>query len=543
MAMAIALRRIEGLRLYEPMRMQQLFHDSKARERLARGSNQSGKTLCAAVEVAKAVTGQDKSGRYPKENGVCYCVGFDGKHIADPMWKKLSKAGAFKMIRDLGTGEWRAYRPWLAEDKMRKHEAKLAPPLIAPRHIEFIAWEVKKTSQPTMVKLRSGWEIHFYSGNAKPPQGSQIDLAWFDEELSDSEWYAEIAARLLYKQGYFIWSATPQVGSDRLYELHERAEKQVEMKVWPKTVEEFHLTLDDNLHMTDEQKLEYKDKLNQDDLDVRVAGEFTRMYRVFPEFNAKHHEIDYRPIPPSWTRYAAIDPGRQVCAVLFIAVPPPDDLDHEHIFAYDELYLRDCDARRFGEEMKLKCHGQDFQEFYIDPHEAPKHDTGSGRTIEDQYREQLRLQGIRTAVNGYGFTYGNMDVKGGVEAIRAWLRRVPIKQTRINEDRGSTEQLPDAKLYIRYSPLRIIGAKCPMLTWEFKRYKYKTIGNQVTDEPLQKNNHLMDCTRYLCQARPVYVTRSRTARESDVYLAFKRFTKDRSGPGGGMMLGPGSYKG
>ena len=540
LAQALAARKIEGLRLYEPMMIQQHFHMSRTRERVVRGSNRSGKTLSAAVEIATAVCGEDKFNRYPKENGVCYCVGFDGKHLADPMWKKLSKAGAFKMIRDLGTMKWRSFRPWIPSDKERENEAKPAPPLIPPRMIEFIAWEIKKTNQPSMVKLVNGWEIHFYSGNAKPPQGSQCDLAWFDEEIADSEWYPEIAFRLFDRNGYFIWSATPQAGTDRLFNLHERAEREQEANRQPRTVEEFVLLLENNIHATEEQKAAIAEKLDDDDKDVRIGGDFSRIYRIFPEYNSKDHGIPWRPIPADWTRYVSIDPGRQVCAALFLAVPPPTHDLGQHIFLYDEIYIRECDAVQFGHAMKLKCAGQEFREFFIDPHEAPKHDTGSGKTIEEQYRDQLRLNGVRSIVNGFGFTYGNMDVAAGIEAIRSWFRRIGVKQLKI-ENRGEEKYNAEAKYFNRYSALRVIEEKCPNFVWEIKRYRHKVVKGIPTDKPEQKNNHLMDCLRYLRQADPVWVAPShRGGADPPVYTAFKKFMKSQNQGGTGIHLGPGN---
>src|SRR5579859_4814531 len=113
-----ASRRTEALRLYEPLPSQERFHSSAYQERLLRGSNRGGKTLPAAIEVARAVTGQDPFGKYPKSGGLCVCVGKDGAHCADPMWRKLARAGAFRIIRDLDTGLWRAYR---AYDRSEEH--------------------------------------------------------------------------------------------------------------------------------------------------------------------------------------------------------------------------------------------------------------------------------------------------------------------------------------------------------------------------------------------------------------------------------------
>src|SRR5260370_35448708 len=71
----VVRRRAEGLRLYEPLPEQERFHQSSYQERLLRGSNRGGKTLPAAVEVARAVTCQDPYGKKPTTGGWCVSVG------------------------------------------------------------------------------------------------------------------------------------------------------------------------------------------------------------------------------------------------------------------------------------------------------------------------------------------------------------------------------------------------------------------------------------------------------------------------------------
>ena len=63
-------RRIESLRLYEPLPFQESFHASNAKEVLIQAGTPVGKSLCAFVEDARAATGQDPYSKYPKENGV-----------------------------------------------------------------------------------------------------------------------------------------------------------------------------------------------------------------------------------------------------------------------------------------------------------------------------------------------------------------------------------------------------------------------------------------------------------------------------------------
>lgn len=466
-AQALTEREFEALKLYQPMPRQQLAHDSLSRERVVRGSNRAGKTVWAAAEVARIVTGQDPMEKMPKTNGICYCVGYDGRHIGQTMWKKLGKPGAFKIIRDQYTNRLRAFMPWIPEDMLRIKEAKPAPPMIPRRMIKEIAWELKKESQPKIVYLTNGWELHFFSGNAKPPMGVEIDLAWFDEEIPSGEWYAEIAARLVDRRGYFLWSATPQAGTDRLFDLHERAEMEAEKLIFPKTVEEFMLHIDENIHMTNAQREEFKSKLSEDDKDVRIEGEFARIHKVYPEYSAKFHEVPFREVPHTWTRFVAIDPGRQFGSALFMAVSPPTGLDANIALIYDEIYIRNCDAFQFGEAMSFKCNGQTFRAFIIDDTDARKAEAGSGITIRQQYSDQLRRVNVKSEVTNFGFEPGSDDVSGGIESVRMMLRR-------------KTDGLQ----------LRVMDEKVPNFLYEMKRYQYKKEAGHVTEKPRKKYDHL-----------------------------------------------------
>src|SRR5262249_54231171 len=78
--------------------------------RLVVGGNRSGKSACAAVEVARAACGCDPFGKYPKGPMRIYCVGKDQKHIGQVMYPLLFKEGAFKIIKDKKTGRWRLDR-------------------------------------------------------------------------------------------------------------------------------------------------------------------------------------------------------------------------------------------------------------------------------------------------------------------------------------------------------------------------------------------------------------------------------------------------
>jgi hypothetical protein len=524
-AVEIAKRRIEALQLYEPLDEQLAFHKSKAQERILRGSNRGGKTLPAAVDLARAVTGLDKFS--PQRDGRAFLVGKDGKHVAQVLYRKLFRAGSFKIIRDKMTKKWRSFRPWSASDMDRINQAKLAPPLIPPRMVREIAWENKKESWPSIVRLVNGWELNFFSSLGKPPQGSDVDRVWFDEEIIDPDWYPEMSARLVDRRGRLVWSATPQSGTEQLYHLHERAATEKENSVAKPSVEEFIVLLEDNKYISTEDKRAFAAKLSEDERAVRVGGEFAILsFKVFPEYQANRHlmEVPYFEIPRNWTRYLSIDPGRQICAVLFAAVPPVELGDF--IYLYDELYIPNCDAELFGQEMRHKCAGQEFEAFLIDHQGARVSDTGGGRSIEDQYSEALRKRKIACNATGCQFIWGAPEPKPGVEEVRQWLR------TRTD---GTTK--------VRYFRDRIKN-----LIEEIKLYRYKrqrtAHGVIVLDDPEARGRvHQMANLRYLAMFRPRWIApKSGRGRASGAILAFRQKKKDNAEGESVISLGPGGKK-
>lgn len=524
-----ARRRHESLKLYEPLPAQARFHASDSKQRILRGSNRGGKTLPAAVEIARALTGQDPFGKYPQRDGRCYIVGRDLKHIAETMWHKLSRAGAFKIIRDRVTGQWRAYRPWEPGDVEREAEAKPAPPLIPPRFIQAIAWENKAKRIPSKVTLKNGWEIDFFSSDAKPRRGVDIDLWWIDEELEDEEWYGELVARILDRKGRGVWSATPQTGNDTLLVLSERArEEEGEER---RSVEEFVILLADNPHMNAEEKKEFMKSLTEADIEVRIHGEFAQTQRrVFPEFSKALHLCDWFPVPRHYTRYAIIDPGRQVCAVLFAAVPPPRDGKDPHagpfVYLYDELYIKACSAEMFGQKMRHKCEGQNFEAFVIDRHGARLYDIGGGKSVEQQYRAALAKQGVKSRRTGAGFVLASDDVDGDLEMARAML---------LVRDDGTCR-------------LRVVGGRCENFLREIQRYRYKVVRGEVLDKPEDRGAvHQMANFRYLAAYDPKFrpPQGSGKARLGPAVAALRaKQEQERKHNGQSrVLLGPGEWKG
>lgn len=544
----VARRKIEALKLYEPLEGQEAFHACKARRRLLRAGNRAGKTLVCAVEAARALTGRDPHNKFPLMNGRLYAVGKDESQLGEVLHRKLFRAGAFKVIRDLETNEWRAFRPWMPADLEREDRAKPAPPLIPERFIKSKSWVKKAANIPEKFTLVNGWEIDFWSSNSAPPRGSDLDAVWMDEEITNSEWYAEMASRLLDRKGRLWWGATPQTGSVAMTEFHYRCEREEE--AWRRSgfdpekepdAREIVISLHANVHLGAKEKELLAADLTDEQASVRIDGNYAILGRLmYPEYHARGHDIPWFDLPSTWTRYAITDPGRQTAAVLFGCVPPKGasfpigvdpvtqrertvtvEIDDEFILLYDEIYALQCNALIYGERMKGKCRDQTVHTFGIDRHGSRLVDLGSGKDVETQYSEALRTNGVRCTTTGSRFTWCSDDVKGGEESVRFYLH---VRAARA---------LP--RLFTLDAKNRL-----PNFKWEIERFARKVDpqGNITDVAETRGRVHQMANLRYLCAMRPKY--HEPRASDPRMNFAVRRFkAKQRRGAGdGSVTLGP-----
>lgn len=521
----IGSRRGEALKIFRPTPEQERFLSSDADERMAIGGNRGGKTTAVVVEIARAVTGQDPYGKYPKEDGIFILVAMDLAKCSKIFYRKLFKRTAFRIVRDPETNEWRPFNP--DEDADLEDEAVWAPPLIPKRFIKSISWENKKDEIPKTIKLTNGWELWFYSSGGEWPQGVDVDGVAFDEELEKDGWYGEMSARLADRRkknrktgkltsGKFIWSATPQSGTVQLFELYSRAVDEAEGRLAaiergetpePATIEVFEFGIDANpfiaTHAKDTLKKKYAN--NPEEYKVRIEGKFALFGSlVYPEYMPKGvHGVPAFPIPEDWTMYAFIDPGRQVCAVLFVAIAPPKSEWGGRKIICDELYIRRCNAKIFADEFVRRVNGRPIEFGVIDHRAGRITEIGSGKTHEQQYSEALKAKGFKFERGGHGFKWASDDVKAGIEAVHNALHIID----------GKTE-------------IVVMTEKVPNLNKEMSKYSYrKTPSGVITDEPIKLNDHLCDDVRYMASMPLPWVKprkRGKAIGYTNEYLEAKR---------------------
>lgn len=487
-------RRYSAVNLWEPLPEQLKFHESKAWQKVIFGSNRAGKTAAAALEVASHLSGKhrwnDQFKNPPRPIRVI-AVGLRSESISEVFWQKLFQPGAFFLIKDEHTGEPRAFRPWDENDVARKGEKFPAPALIPSTQIQDIAWADKAKGVWKKVTLVNGNEIVAYTGgvNSNPPQGMDVDIVWFDEEIDNPQFYPELSARLLDRNGLFIWSATPQNASTELFNLYnDWRDGSREINDRPLT-ECFHARVDSNPHIEEHQREILKEKYKHDPeaYRVRILGEFAIEGQfVFSDFHRDVHLFTARTMlpggkpPADWTRYMIIDPGHTVCAVLFLAVPNPIKEFGDFVLAYDELYIRNCTPEDFGDAVNEKVGNDVFQEFIIDAHGGLHRGVAGLASPITAYSEQLQKHGIASTINLHGFTYGSDDKQGRVTRARQWLWCSPERN---NQPRFKVDE-----------------ERCPNFIYEIERYTKKKDRGIVLDEPDDKRcggrNHLMHCFQY-----------------------------------------------
>ena len=518
-------RKLEALKLYRPNPNQEKIHASRASEVLVIGGNRSGKSLCTFVEDARAVTGQDPYKKYPEKDGILCIVGKDWKHIGMVVYPMLFQWGAFRIIKDKVTGDWRAFDP--KTDK--REDSRPSPPLIPPRFVKSVSWVLKSASYIQKATLTNGWVIHFFSSEGDPVQGFQTNRCHVDEDLSNENWIGEMQARIVDRKGVFTWSAMPHSTNNALLGLKERAEASEAALGEKSSIRLFQLRFLDNPHLDPEEQrksIERWAALGEDVLRMRAEGDFiTDSVLCYPSFDMRIHgmprsELPDGQIPYDWCRYAVIDPGHAVTAVLFVAVPPSGDF----WLCYDQLYLRQSNALIFGEEFQKKAQGWHFHAFIIDAHGGRLRDIGSGRLPVEQYTEQLVKRGIRSQITGASFLAGCDDIPARTESTRTALHIRP-------------EGTPI---------LRVLEGACPDLEREIKRYRklvnYVSGTPIVTDRPNTKGEvHLCQTLEYLCAYRPRYHRPpDRSAGPEPWWVKWRENRKKRLGEerGNYVYLGP-----
>lgn len=505
----VARRQLEGPALYKPLPgAAESFHKSRAKTRVLDGSNRSGKTLGAAVDVAYAVQGCDPNDKYVRKNGYGLVVGLDLDHVGQ-LWQKLTREGEYKMIRDEHTQLWRAVRPDANNptkldpyDEAYREKWRNAPPLISPKAIvsRGIKWETSGEI-PRTVQFTSGWKLLFRSSKGDAPRGEHYTLFWIDEQIKDEMFYTEGVRGCVgineppRHTPKIIWSATPQDCNIQLYELRQKAD----MKAGG--VEAFFMSILNNPFISDEEKEQFRVTLTEDEEQTRFHGIYAstlaRIYGIF-EAQGKHGCEPFVVPTNEWTRYVIVDPGSKHCGILFVAVDP----EEKHTWIYDGVDMRGRDARKVGAEIKQREGPHKFEAFVIDQKMGKQVPPGFGKNVATQFMECFKEINLvpRTLGPLGGFHPGSSDISAREQALLGWMA-----------DRGSGP-------FSGTPRLQVFRGQIPKLEKQIRNAQIDPDTGKRLAKGMNRDQDLLVCLEYAAGFDPRYVQPEKTEEPKEVNM-------------------------
>lgn len=411
----------ETLAMYIALPAVEPLHASNAQWRIADGANQTTKTSFGAIETARCACWCDPYDKYKKEPGRIQIVGLTERHLANPLYAKLFKPGAFSQIRDEHTKLWRIIRwkegdPTTLDpyDEAYREKWKDTPPIIPERMVKTTAWCSKAKEVPAKVRLINGMDLEFVSSEAPEHQGTQWVLGWFDEQLKREAHLTEFARGAMRFNAKAIWSATPQTMNAKLLDLRERFEAGDE------EVMAVRLFPEDNPFISKEAQEQFVKFLSDEEIAIRRQGQYAINARKIYQFQGQTtHGYEPREIPKNWARYCSLDPARRNAGTVFAAVPP----DESHVYIYDAFETTFTDNYGWAGQVAERMDGVRFQAFIIDKRCGRQTNPGNDITVAEKYFEALEERGVAPIQHGplKGFFPGSDDVRAREETLKSWL--------------------------------------------------------------------------------------------------------------------------
>jgi phage terminase large subunit-like protein len=322
---------------------------------------------------------------------------------------------------------------------------------------------------PVKWVLKNGnqFDILTHEQSVEQFEGWSGDLAWFDEPPPRDK-YIATRRGLVDNNGKTLLTLTPLKQPWIYDEIYTRDDPSY-----------FTVTMDiaENPTQTKEAINEFTKTLSEEEREARLHGKFRHLSGlVFKEFDPEIHLWDNQKVKKHWSVYFAIDPHpRTPTACLWLAVD-----EHDQMYVIDELWLADMTAREIADAVKSQEMDYPARFRFIDPAMDKENELAGGFNV----RKELMKYGIAC-------TRANNDFDYGISKIREALRPT---------------FLPLLKVSI---PRLRISRQCHHLVYEFQHYMWDDYTMRPEDHDAKqrakkKNDHFIDCLRYILNSNPRY---------------------------------------
>ena len=323
---------------------------------------------------------------------------------------------------------------------------------------------------PTKYELKNGsvFDILTHEQSTEQFEGWRGHVAWFDEPPPRDKYVATL--RGLVDFGGRHWLTLTPLTQPWIYdEIYTATDKDYT----------FVTTIDirENKYLSEAAIKEFEGSLTEEEKSARLHGRFLHLSGlIYKEFTAETHVIEPIEIKPHWTRFMAIDPHeRTPTAVLWLAV---DEQDNHYI--YDELWMRDMDVKQMSEAIHVQQGMLPAKVCLIDPHADKDNMAAGGFNV----RKELMRYGVFTQRANSDPMLGKARIRKALTPKYSALLKCSVPQLKIS--RYCTQTIYEFQHYI----------------WDEHRRNKEEFSAKET--PKKKNDHFMDCLRYIYNYGPHY---------------------------------------
>jgi phage terminase large subunit-like protein len=333
-------------------------------------------------------------------------------------------------------------------------------------------------------------DFRSYEQGAKRFEGTDYDIAWFDEPPPQDVWFSVLRG-LTDRGGAAIFTMTPDIDQAWVYESFEVSpmdgSEVVFISIWDNAKS-------NGGYLDDKYIQSFIDTINDEQRSWRIEGEWPHLSgRIYKSWDPSIHVIDTPKIEPHWPRYAAFDPhDRKPWAMLWAVVTPRDEL----IFIGE---WPDCfwhhDTRSYLRAVS------DYAEIIRDmerdfvPEEAP-----IVRILDPRY---ARTPSVQTGHTLEDELWGN-----GIEVVGR-LSDDFHKASSVNTGHHQvSEFLQSNQLFVDNSLFGNLRRAFDYYSWDEASSKSDD-RHGVKEAPQRKYKHFMDCVRMIADYGPVYYERDK----------------------------------
>ena len=347
--------------------------------------------------------------------------------------------------------------------------------VIIPFLTEWLDMELveksKKNSMGIPVKwfLKNGsvFDILTHEQSTEQFEGWKGHIAWFDEPPPRDKYIATLRGMVDFHGRHWL-TLTPLTQPWIYDEIYTKQGDTTFVQT---------MNIRENSNLTEEAIVEFEKSLTEEEKEARIHGRFLHLSGlIYKEFHPEIHIVPSPKIEKHWTKYMAIDPHeRNPTAVLWLAVD-----DKENHWIYDELWLANMDVKQIAYAILAQEGDSPARVKLIDPH-ADKENVVANNF---NFRKELMRYGVYTQ-------RANSDPLLGKSKIRQVL----------------TPRY--SHVLKREVPQLHISHTCKQTIYEFQHYIWQEHRHNKEefdpkDLAKKKNDHFMDCLRYIYNFGPKY---------------------------------------